>query len=212
MSLSALFSGLAVGACARCGKNCLKNTCSACASKHPTRFRTPKGIDVAALGLYEHAPGEKIRALKYEDETILAAHLGAALCPLVPQLWRHCLLLPVPLHPERLAERGFNQAALIAREIGKGAKMRIRFDLLSRVNATKAQARLAPQERAENTRNAFSFEPVQAPLKIVLVDDVVTTGNTVDSCVSAIEDGGSKVVGVLACAIAKVTERPAKKE
>jgi ComF family protein len=88
--------------------------------------------------------------------------------------------VPVPLHPARLRERGFNQAAVLARQLGKGLNVPVAPEALSRVLATPAQQGLSAKERKRNLRGAFRIErDLSAYTSIALVDDVVTTMSTV---------------------------------
>jgi predicted amidophosphoribosyltransferase len=109
-------------------------------------------------------------------------------------------LIPVPLHPERLAERGYNQSALLARRVGTLRGLPIQFEHLRRTRATKAQAQLGYRARRTNAESAFHFSGDAGQAAYVLVDDVVTTGHTVDACKAALERTGAIVVGVLAAA------------
>ncbi len=112
-------------------------------------------------------------------------------------------LVPVPLHPRRLAARQFNQASLLAREAralgGVGPPVR---ELLDRVRDTPAQARLEAAARRANVRGAFAVTRGQrcADLHLVVVDDVMTTGSTAGACARALLDGGASRVDVLTLA------------
>jgi ComF family protein len=92
------------------------------------------------------------------------------------------LLLPVPLHPSRLRERGYNQALLMAQQLGKVLQIPVAHDVLDRVRNTAAQQGLSARERKQNLRRAFALSsraPLQDLTSIVLIDDVVTTMSTV---------------------------------
>lgn len=107
-------------------------------------------------------------------------------------------LVPVPLHPYKLREREFNQAERIARAVAREVKVPVRTDLLARVIATRTQTRLDRKERAENVRKAFT---VRKGLNIngkrlLVVDDVLTTGATTSACAKALLDGGAGEVCV----------------
>lgn len=110
-------------------------------------------------------------------------------------------LVPVPLHAVRLREREFNQAELMARHVSRRAGIPV-MDLLKRVRPTGTQTRLDRTERMQNLRNAF------APLKnaavkdmsLLLVDDVLTTGSTLDACASVLLEQGAASVCALTVA------------
>jgi ComF family protein len=143
-----------------------------------------------------------ITRLKYGDETIYAGHLGRALAEIIPADWRDAQIIPVPLHPRRLAERGYNQAALLAVAIGRQAQIKVSTDKLSRTRQTQAQACLGREARAQNLQDAFCVSALSGA-RVILVDDVVTTGHTVDACARVLSLTGNEVVGVLCCALAR---------
>jgi len=117
--------------------------------------------------------------------------------------WLHgAILVPVPLHPRRERERGYNQSALLAgvfAEMG-GAQA---ASLLHRVRDTRTQTRLAREERAGNVHNAFAMSPgavLDARLTYILVDDVFTTGSTLEAAAQVLKAGGAGVIRVLTLA------------
>ncbi len=110
-------------------------------------------------------------------------------------------LVPVPLYPLKKRERGFNQAEQLARSLGKMTGVAL-WDGLRRVRQTEVQARLRRSERLRNQKGAFAlkrgFDP--AGLRLLIVDDVFTTGATVDACASVLRRAGAKEVCVLTVA------------
>ncbi len=188
--------------CPRCGNASWRGTCNPCKTRPATVFVTPGGYRVRALGRYQGPTGEPIRRLKYEDETAWAAYLGIALKHVVPDEWHQAVLIPVPLHPERLAERGFNQAALLARALAREVPLQVEHGWVSRIRHTRAQARLGKSARSENLKDGFHCTAKNHRPQVILVDDVVTTGSTVDACAEALTLAGARVLGVLACAVA----------
>jgi ComF family protein len=200
-----LFARAAARTCLRCGQRSWKEICQRCLLSPATRFRTPHGHLVHALGLYDGPAGDFIRRLKYQDETIWASYLGSALARVFPSQWSDCTLVPVPLHPERLAERGYNQSALIARAIARRSGNPVAYDWIARNRHTQAQATLGKVERAENLRQGFSCHHLHEAQAIVVIDDVVTTGSTLDACIDALVNSGAEVRGALACALARET-------
>jgi ComF family protein len=111
-------------------------------------------------------------------------------------------LVPVPLHRERQKRRGYNQAACFAKGISETIGLPVREDLVFRSKATQSQVRMERELRAINTANAFQLFPNTKVenLRILLVDDVVTTGATVESCAAPLIKGGCEVIGILALA------------
>ena len=196
-----------VGRCALCERRTLFGLCRTCAKGQLQQRTTPAGLRCFALGIYGNVIEAGISRMKFGDEPIWAHHLGSALGSLLPSELTEVTLVPVPLHPLRLAERGYNQSALLARAVARRAGLNVSFDLLRRHKSTKQQARLGAAARTENTRDAFSAPPqtvrdMKKPL--VLVDDVVTSGRTLDACASALRRGGHTVAAALCCATAQL--------
>jgi ComF family protein len=108
----------------------------------------------------------------------------------------------VPLHPRRLRWRGFNQSVLLGREISRRYNIALDRFALRRITATPPQSQLTVDERRRNVRDAFAVHP-ERPVKnktILLVDDVYTSGATVNECSRALQRAGAKEVYVLTLA------------
>lgn len=119
-------------------------------------------------------------------------------------LTRAEIMVPVPLHPVRLAERKYNQAALLARELAGELAIPIRFDVLHRVEPTPPQQGLSRAARARNLSAAFHAADVRG-MHVLLIDDVATTGATLAACAGALFDAG--VAGVSALVVARAELR-----
>jgi ComF family protein len=144
---------------------------------------------------------EFIHRFKYDHERFLRRPLGAWLADGLtdPRLQDPPFdaIVPVPLHPTRLRERGFNQAALLAELLGERAAVPV-MECLQRTRYTTTQTRLDRHERMENLRNAFRVRhnaSVQSR-HLLLVDDVFTTGSTVDECARVLRLAGAASVRV----------------
>lgn len=111
-------------------------------------------------------------------------------------------LIPVPLHRERQKRRGYNQAACFAQGISEITGIPLREDVVFRSKATISQVRMEREQRVANTNNAFQLLPnTQAEgLRVLLVDDVITTGATIEACAAPLIKGGCEAIGVLALA------------
>lgn len=115
--------------------------------------------------------------------------------------YKDFVLIPVPLHGRRLRERGFNQAMVLAEGFAQKLNFKINTDL-RRSTYTTQQAKLSAMDRKVNLGNAFIFENKEGfvPEKVLLVDDVFTTGATMSECAKALKDKGVKIVWGLALA------------
>ncbi|HEU4323041.1 MAG TPA: ComF family protein [Roseiflexaceae bacterium] len=167
---------------------------------------TPAGLVAVRIAFTFEGPlREAIHALKYARRRRMAGPLGALMAahlrsaPLPAQT-----LLPVPLHPARQAERGFNQAAELAREVAHTAGLAVLERGLVRERSTVQQARLSAAERQANIRGAFVWRaPEKPPRSVLLVDDVLTTGATLSACAAALKEAGTQEVYGLALARSK---------
>jgi ComF family protein len=148
---------------------------------------------------YEGPALEAILKLKYGKKTFVAEAVGPLLAEFVKTRFMppgHVVVMPVPLHPKRLRERGFNQSLLLAREIAKAITGDLDYLSLKRVKHTISQTTLSRKERRKNVRNAFLLKNPGgvARKSILLVDDVMTTGNTLNECAGVLLQGGAKAV------------------
>lgn len=154
-------------------------------------------------GLYEDPLRIAIHALKYEGRRQLAAPLGQLLVAAYRRQnqgsarMRFDAILPVPLHPKRQAERGFNQSALLARGLACGVGLPLREDVLTRSRHTPQQVGLDAAQRRANVAGAFACRPGHPALagkRLLLVDDVCTTGATLAACAGALRAAGAREV------------------
>lgn len=169
----------------------------------------PSFVVARAAALYEAdgAMRQAILLFKYGGRRTLARHLGrlmaeAAGCLFDPRQFD--LLVPVPLHPKRERARGFNQAALLAEEIGAGWGLRVGDRVLHRVRATETQSG-GRREREDNVKGAFAVlwpERVK-DLRLLLIDDVFTTGATAGECTKTLLTAGASAVGIYTLARAE---------
>ena len=168
--------------------------------------RPPEGglFKGAAYAYHYGGPaGGLVRNLKYQGVTRLAAGMGrsmASVFALIQPTGADCVA-PVPMHPKRLRERGFNHAALLARAAGDRLELPM-ADALKRVRNTRQQARLPDDARRANMAGAFELQMDVKGKRIVLVDDVCTTGATANACAKTLLDGGAEAVYLLCYAVA----------
>ncbi len=187
-----------VACCPQCATPLnIQTTCGACLAKAP--------IQDTSLSLYHYQPpvNTLIVALKHHDQRTLTDLFADEF---VKQIAQNKTPLPdcliaIPLHPERLRQRGYNQALEFARALSIRLNIPVRIDLLDRVKNTPIQAGLSLKQRQQNMRGAFksSFKPnpmraIKAPQHIALIDDVMTTGLTFNIAAKALRDIGVKQI------------------
>jgi len=169
-----------------------------------TTVQPPEMIRVAAI---HTAPlRQAIHALKYggqrELASPLARYLVAALLdvPWAAAYQRVDGVIPVPLHEDRRLERGYNQSELLAEAYCQRAKVPLATHWLARQRATRSQVGLTAAERQSNVDDAFVAAPAVLGKRIIVLDDVYTTGATLDACAHALVDAGAAAVYGLALA------------
>ena len=142
-----------------------------------------------------------IHRLKYRDRPDLARPLGGVLATALPTTLDVDLVVPVPLHPRRLGHRGYNQSALLARVVAFELELRHDATALERIRDTDAQAELGRAERHANVAGAFVGARRLAGRRVLLIDDVTTTGATLGACADAARRAGAQEVVCAAVAI-----------
>ncbi|MDD5168612.1 MAG: ComF family protein [Syntrophales bacterium] len=167
---------------------------------------SPKTFSVArSLGRYETTLLESIHAFKYKGKSALGKVLGQIMAAhSYPgfQITEYTVIIPVPLHTRRLRERRFNQALILARTIARKYAVPLDFTSLTRHVYTQPQIALGKKERLANVRGAFRVDDPDKIRgeKILLIDDVYTTGSTLNECARILIKSGAAEVGVLTLA------------
>jgi ComF family protein len=177
---------LAAPRCPRCAlASPAGELCGRCLSQPPAYDATH-----AALA-YEFPADVLVQGLKFRGELALAPVLGAILAACLPRGAPPDLVLPVPLAGARLRERGFNQALEIARHVVRAAGGRLAPRLAERTRDTAAQLDLPVAERARNVRGAFRCPETLEGASVAVVDDVMTTGATLDELAATLKGAGA---------------------
>ncbi len=218
----ALMRALLPSACALCGALGEEAVCGACRDAYvgPPRARCPvcanpvsgagccgacladpPAFDAVVAGCDYAAPLDQIvLRLKFGGQLALAPWCARTLRDALlaqPGLALPDLLCPVPLGPRRLVERGFNQALEVARPLASALGVPLRPRLAVRERDTRAQSGVGPAERRENVRGAFAPGPEAGALDglhVGIVDDVMTSGQTLDALAGALKDAGARRV------------------
>lgn len=177
------------------------NSCRSSLISYTAIFRPPSGLESVYIAyVFQGALRRALHQLKYRRVQRMAMPLGALLAE---QLAMHpCEIdvgMPIPLHPKRLAERGFNQAEKLAEVVASVQGMRLVTDQLVRVRATEQQILLGTAARIANVQGAFEWRSsLPPPLRILLIDDVMTTGATLSACAQVLlAAGAEKVYGAV---------------
>lgn len=201
-ALTELLDALSPPTCAACDVPSTAAFCDHCREQiQPPTTRHLDGAPLITLGKYAPPLSSAVVRFKYEGRAELAGNLARLLCHRLEQvtLPPSTVFVPVPLHPRRLATRGYNQAALLARELARARGLPCEPRLLMRTRDTEQQVGKAREARLTNLRGAFVLRK-RGPSRAVLVDDVVTTGATVRACAETLALGGIEVLAVAAVA------------
>ncbi|MEK7851725.1 MAG: ComF family protein [Deltaproteobacteria bacterium] len=169
------------------------HTCGDCI-KEKRYFSWARGVLI-----YDDASAKAIQRFKYKKDTTYSRALGSIISS-YSKLKDFDMVVPVPLHIKRLRERGFNQSLLLARVVGKRYRIIVDPFALKRTRWTEPQVNLSGKERKLNVKGAFEVRKDVKGKRILLVDDVYTTGATVRECSKILKKSGAKDICVLTLA------------
>ncbi len=152
--------------------------------------------DIATTAIHTGRMQQAVLALKYEGVTSLADVLGARLVTRLDDLnWTFDTIIPVPLHTDRLRQRGYNQAQLLAEAVAAKLMIPCLPFALERRRATRSQVGLSRTQRQQNMTDAFRGDPIALAGRVVLlIDDVTTTGSTFQACAQAAQAAGASAI------------------
>ena len=181
--------------CKKCGKELrdeAKEYCADCSvKKHYFKLNV-------AVFVYSDMVSKSLYKFKYHNRRTYARFYGEAIakhCANDIRRWNPDVIVPVPIHYKKRIKRGYNQAALIARELGKEINIYVDEKYLYRVVNTRPMKELNKTTRKKNVENAFKiYKNVVKYKKIILVDDIYTTGSTLDACAKALLGAGASEV------------------
>lgn len=169
--------------------------CGACLRRLPPQTRTH------AAFVYRAPLDRLLPRAKFHGDLAAAALLARLMAGPMAEADRPVALVAIPLHRDRLRRRGYDQALELARGLARHLRLPLRDDLLRRIRATSPQSRLDAPSRRRNLRGAFEVRRgIDLPAHVALVDDVMTTGATVQAAALALRRAGIARVDVWVCA------------
>lgn len=188
------------GRCSLCALPFRAQTSSTHLCEDCSRSRPPYR-QAHAAGLYQGSLKKALQDFKYAARIDLDQTLARLLTANVPAAMSEVdLIVPVPLHPQRLRHRGYNQALLLARLLARNLQISLEKAMLVRKTAGQNQQGLGARQRKENLKGAFACEQKLAGKRLLLVDDVMTTGATLAACSEALLAAGALSVDALVVA------------
>jgi len=184
------------------------HTCSICACPLPKEIdicaqcmREPPHFDLIKSALrYDYPANKLIYAAKYKQNFTVLKYLGRVMAETFRRYPQPDVLLPVPLHPHALRARGFNQAVELAKVISRDCQIPLAREAAHCIRNKRKQTRLSAQQRKSNVRGSFVVATLPKPWRhIVLIDDVVTTGATVNELARMCRRAGAQRIDVWCC-------------
>lgn len=190
--------------CKKCGKEVISDSVEYCfdCTRHKRTFEYGR-----ALVNYEENARRSMAKIKYKNKREYLDFYGEAICKRYQKLICRMeaeVLVPVPIHPSRSKRRGFNQAGLLADRIGERLNIPVCPQMLIRNKKTMPQKGLDPAGRLKNLEEAFSLGVIPKGVKgVILVDDIYTTGSTMEACTRVLKKAGVKKVYYLTICIGR---------
>lgn len=191
--------------CVLCGlpSACQQDLCHGCKADLPW-IKNPLPDNTIALFNYQKPINHLIRELKFNGKLIYARILGELMAEKLKHYYAQQdlpeIIIPVPLHKKRLCERGFNQAIELARPIAKTLKIPLDVHSCMRIKHTEAQALMPAKQRGNNIQHAFAIRKNIGAKHIAIIDDVMTTGNTINELHSTLYASNIKKIDIWLCA------------
>lgn len=187
--------------CKKCGKPIRDPAAEYCRDCREREHLYTRGLAVLP---YTGKIKQSIYQMKFHNKREYIDFYGPYMAEILGERilsWEAQALVPVPLHPSKMRKRGFNQAELLAKKVGERLEIPIRTDIVQRTRATRPQKELTWRERQNNMKGAFKISRYDVKLKkIILVDDIYTTGSTIDEIAGKLlEQGAEEIFFITLC-------------
>lgn len=198
--------------CGICGKICKESLCKRCAieiEKYEINLvnKNKKMYFNESMHIFKYNEMIRQRLIEYkfQDKSYMYKTFAKIILKnkkVCGFLEKYDIIIPVPIHKKRRLKRGYNQTELIAKEICKNISLELKTDVLIKQKNIKAQSELNKNERKQNIKNAFEIKNINEIIdkKILLFDDIYTTGSTVNECSKILKKVGAKQIGVVTIA------------
>ena len=198
--------------CGICGKICKESLCKRCAieiKKYEINLvnKNKKMYFNESMHIlkYNEMIRQRLIEYKFQDKSYMYKTFAKIILKnkkVCGFLEKYDIIIPVPIHKKRRLKRGYNQTELIAKEICKNISLELKTDVLIKQKNIKAQSELNKNERKQNIKNAFEIKNINEIIdkKILLFDDIYTTGSTVNECSKILKKAGAKQIGVVTIA------------
>lgn len=198
--------------CGICGKICKESLCKRCAIKIKkyeinlvNKNKKMYFNESMHIFKYNEMIRQRLIEYKFQDKSYMYKTFAKIILKnkkVCGFLEKYDIIIPVPIHKKRRLKRGYNQTELIAKEICKNISLELKTDVLIKQKNIKAQSELNKNERKQNIKNAFEIKNINEIIdkKILLFDDIYTTGSTVNECSKILKKAGAKQIGVVTIA------------
>lgn len=195
--------------CAFCGKICKENFCTECEKKFSNNFIYGRNLvynkyfdEHIYIAKYEGAFRQAILDYKFNGKSYFYKTFSKIILKSkkICDILKSCdIIIPIPIHKKRKSNRGYDQSALISKEIAKNIEHLEYLQIVRKIKNNKKQSLLNKEERIENVKNAYEILNCEriCNKRIILFDDIYTTGNTVNECSRILKENGAKYIMVL---------------
>ena len=189
--------------CKKCEENLEKYLINK--KQNLNNLKITRNIQILHIFKYEEIIRKLIVNYKFNDKS----YLYKTFCEFIVKnkkifdfIKSYDIIIPVPIHNERMKKRGYNQSELIAKELAKRIGVKCYTDILLKIKNNKMQSTLSKKEREENTKNVYKLKNVEKIYnkKVIILDDIYTTGATINSCIKEFEKVEVKKIGIITLA------------